>query len=171
MHWILKTRQEAMALPGVKRVDMSNLSDPRMEQIAAMRRQVESIGIQFPMGSDTPTAADVPRLSQAMDALVALEKLAAEMGVAVSLTIYGHADATGHEKRNYEISQARAKTVAAMLYARGSSMPVAIYGLGADYANKEGNGRAADSSSRRIEMRVRLTQAGDATPEVLRQDE
>ena len=38
-------------------------------------------------------------------------------------------DTVGSDKRNYEISQARTRTIAAMLYARGSSIPIAMYGL------------------------------------------
>jgi outer membrane protein OmpA-like peptidoglycan-associated protein len=99
------------------------------------------------------------RLTLAVETLTELESLAASMGMAASLTIYGHADATGTEKRNYEISQNRAKAIAAMLYAKGSSMPIALYGMGAEYADTE-KGKVGHQASRRIELKVRLVQAG-----------
>jgi outer membrane protein OmpA-like peptidoglycan-associated protein len=118
---------------------------------------------------------DAAKLAQAMDTLVEIGKLAGSMNVTVSLTIYGHADATGSEQRNYEISQARARTIAAMLYARGSSIPVAMYGLGAEHASKEvaeaearepneSRSRrktpesAGNQASRKVELRVHLAQ-------------
>jgi hypothetical protein len=58
-----------------------------------------------------------------------------------------------------------------MLYARGSSIPVAMYGLGAEYAGKEGavsepsDSRSrqtpesiGDQASRKVELRVHLAQ-------------
>lgn len=166
MHWILQAHQETLALPGVTRVDMSELSDPRTERISALVKEVEDTVIQFPLGKDMPVPEDRAVLVKAIDALVDLEKLAREMGIVVSLTIYGHADSTGQDKLNFEISQARAKTIAAMLYTRGSSMPVSTYGMGADYASADGRGKP-DQSSRRIELRVHLAQAGAAPLEPL----
>jgi OOP family OmpA-OmpF porin len=170
MGWILEARQEALTLPGVEKVDMSGLVDPRIDELKGKIAQVESTVVEFPLGGDTPVPEDAAKLASAMDTLAEIKKLAGGMNVAVSLTVYGHADATGSDKRNYEISQARARTIAAMLYARGSSMPIAMYGLGADYANREsadaGEVRASrktpgpvgDQASRKVELRVHLAQ-------------
>jgi len=174
MEWVLQARQEALALPGVQGIDMREVSDPRMDQLTAMVHEVQAVSIRFPQGKDTPIPADAPKLIQTVETLVKLEKLAAEMGIAASLTVYGHADATGQEKRNYEISQERARTIAAMLYTKGSSMPIAMYGMGAEYAQKNGTSTTGDENSRRIELRVHLSRAGgaasarDATPDILR---
>lgn len=176
MAWILKAREEARAIPGIEHVDTKNLHDPNMEKIRTMVKAVENVSIEFPTNRDVPVAEDLPKLQKAVDTLVELERLAAEMGFAISLTIYGHADATGLEKRNYEISQARTRTVAAMLYAKGSSMPIAMYGMGAAYPK---GGRAPDApelkagredqASRRIEMRVHLARPASVdTESVLR---
>ena len=168
MEWMLQARQEASVLPGVQGIDMQGVTDPRMERLTSMVHMVENTSVRFPLGKDSPVPEDAPKLGDAVAALVALERLASEMGMAASLTIYGHADATGQEKRNYEISQARARTIAAMLYAKGSSLPIALYGMGAEYAYKhEGQGKE-DQASRRIELRVHLTRAGDAAPDLLR---
>ncbi|MDR1946707.1 MAG: hypothetical protein LBQ51_06025 [Desulfovibrio sp.] len=156
MDWTLEARRKAMVLPGVKDVDIRDLSDPRTAKLAAMMREVEGAGVEFPAGKDTPVPEDLPKLTRLVDTLADMERLAAEMGMAVNLTIYGHADATGTVARNYEISQARAKVIAAMLYARGSGMPLALYGLGADYARRSDG---PDQSSRRIELHVYLSPA------------
>ncbi|MDR0826808.1 MAG: OmpA family protein [Desulfovibrio sp.] len=159
--WTLEARRKAQALPGVKNVEVTELFDPRMTRLARMTKEVASVSVEFPSGKDTPVPEDVPKLNKAVDTLVEIAKMAESMGMSASLTVYGHADATGTDKRNYEISQARARTIAAMLYARGSSMPVALYGMGADYASSGGN--REDQSSRRIELHVRLVQASTAS--------
>ncbi|MDR2160620.1 MAG: hypothetical protein LBO77_00520 [Desulfovibrio sp.] len=158
MEWTLSARQTALALPGVRKVDTGGLADPRTTQLMSMIKLVEGTVVEFPSGKDIPVHEDMPKLTLAVETLVKLESLAARMGMAASLTVFGHADATGTDKRNYEISQARTKTIAAMLYARGSSMPIAMYGMGADYANRE-KGNVEDQASRRIEMRIHLVRA------------
>jgi OOP family OmpA-OmpF porin len=172
MAWILQARQEALALPGVEKIDTSGLADPRIDELRRMIALVEGTAAEFPLGKDVPVPEDAVKLATAIDTLVAIEKLAGSMNVAVNLTVFGHADATGNDKRNYEISQARARTIAAMLYARGSSIPIAVYGLGAEHAAKgeagadsgesrsrrKASGLTGDQASRKVELRVHLAQ-------------
>lgn len=170
MSWIVATREDARAIPGVEAVDVSGVRDPMMEQISAMIAEVENTVIEFPLGKDTPRAADMPKLKKAIDTLVELENITKRMGFTASLTIYGHADTVGDEKRNYEISQARARTVASMLYSKGSSMPVAIYGMGAEHPKAGGQSgeKREDQASRRIELRVHFALSPSARPEMFR---
>lgn len=162
MRWIIDARDKALSLPGVKQVNVEGLADPKMAQIMALAQEIESATIEFPTGQAQPAEVYRPHLAKAVATLVQLENLALEMGLAVSLTIYGHADTTGSDHANYEISRARTQTLAAMLYARGSSMPIAMYAMGSKYPK---GGEAPprrptpDQSSRRIEMRVHLLQS------------
>ena len=165
MEWMLQARQEALALPGVKAIDMREVNDPRKDRLTALVRDIESTVVRFPLNQYNPISADAPKLAAAVDALVELEKLATAMGLAVDLTVFGHADATGDARRNYELSQARARTLAAMLYARGAHLSITLYGMGAEFA-KSG---VADEDSRRIELKVRLSRAVAAPQDILQQ--
>ncbi|MDR1922662.1 MAG: OmpA family protein [Candidatus Adiutrix sp.] len=160
MGWIMDTKERAQSIVGVRSVDVSGLTDPRMAELEALLAEINGVIIHFPVNKDEPTPEDAPKLAAAVDKVAELEQLAAAMQISVSLVIYGHADATGRDKYNYELSQERAKTVAAMLYARGSAVPVSTYGLGAQFAAPaEGAGEAAaNPASRKIELRVRFTQ-------------
>lgn len=167
MDWILQARQIALSLPGVKRVNL-DVRDPRIGRLEELVQSIESTVVEFPLGKDMPAPQDQAKLAQAVTNMVELEKLAKDMGIAVSLTIYGHADAVGSDKRNFEISQERAKTLAAMLYARGSSMPISTYGMGSEYADKtKANTTDGDPASRKIELRVHLSQLPDADPALM----
>jgi outer membrane protein OmpA-like peptidoglycan-associated protein len=152
--WMIMARNKAMFLPGVSSVNMSGLSDPRMDKLREMADQVENTSVFFPVNSDVPYPEDAPKLAQAVDTLVEIKNLAESMGMLTTLTIYGHADPTGTDKRNYELSQGRARTIAAMLYNRGSSMPVYTYGMGSDHFQ---GSSGADANKRRIEMRLQFT--------------
>jgi outer membrane protein OmpA-like peptidoglycan-associated protein len=117
--------------------------------------EINGVVIHFPLGKAAAEPADAPKLQKAVDNLVALEKLAAEMQVSISLVIYGHADFTGSDRRNYELSMDRTKTVAALLYARGSYMPIRNYGMGSEFSQKGESGtQMEDPESRKIELKV-----------------
>jgi OOP family OmpA-OmpF porin len=160
MPWILRARHVALSLPGVKDVDFSGLVDPRMEETQAMIREIESIAITFPLGKDTPVPEDAPKLRRVVDILARLDGLAREMGFDAQLAIYGHADTLGNDERNYAISQARARLLAAMLYAKGSRITVSLYGMGADRNAGPASSPSGRQASRRIDLKVRLTPVG-----------
>jgi OOP family OmpA-OmpF porin len=166
MNWILQARQTALTQPGIGAVDTSKLKDPRNARLMQMVKAVEGATILFPLGSASPNAKEMDKLSKTVTTLVDLERLAAQMGMDVELTIYGHADATGNDKRNYEISQQRAQTLASMLYSHGSSIPISLYGMGAEYADQtcQADGYETD---RKIELRVHLTRTPETDFEML----
>ena len=164
--WILFAQQEARSLPGVRSVDIRGLTDPKAELIFALAKEVENARVEFRVDKDIPEPDYQVSLIKAVDDLAALEKLARGMGIAVNLIVYGHTDSTGQGKYNYELSLARAKVLAAMLYARGSSIPVSVYGMGAEYADKHSLGKS-DQRSRRIELKVQLSRAATSLPELL----
>ncbi len=162
MAWTVQTRDIARTLPGVKSVDSTAVHDPMVERLTALKRTIEAIVIEFPLGQDVPVGPEMDKLTRAADALVEMEKLARSMGFDVNLTVYGHADNIGLAKRNYELSQARTRTLAALLYARGSSIPIAMYGMGSDYPKDGETARetsAEEQADRRIELRVNVVQS------------
>lgn len=175
LSWIVGAREQALTIPGVERVDASGVHDPAMTRLSELVTLIEGSVIEFPFGKDVPLREDLPRLEKAVDALVELDHLTKSMGFTTSLTIYGHADQMGLEKRNYEISQARTRTVAAMLYAKGASIPIAMYGMGSEYpaGGKDGDAERKkpreDQASRRIELRVHLARSVSAGTESILQ--
>lgn len=158
--WQLRAKNKALTLSGVNDVNMEGVHDPQAEKLQGLLRTVESSVIVFPFNKSLPVGEEYTKLQRAVNALVALEHLAKSMGMQVSLTVYGHADKIGTDKSNYEISQARATTIASMLYSQGSSTPIALYAMGAEHA-KDGDvsGTLGDLASRRVELRVHLQQA------------
>ncbi|MDR2387592.1 MAG: hypothetical protein LBE80_08425, partial [Deltaproteobacteria bacterium] len=99
MGWILATREKAAGIAGVNEVDTTALIDPRTKEMESLVGSINGVVVHFPINSDVPIPEDQPALVQAVDNLVALEKLAMEMQMHVNLVIYGHADATGQDRR------------------------------------------------------------------------
>lgn len=163
MNWILQAQQTAMATPGVISVDTSGLRDPRVGELTDLVQSIETATVRFPTGSDVPIPSDQPALNKVVSDLVSLERLARKMGLAVNLTIYGQADATGSDRRNYEISQSRARMIASRLFAQQANIPIVIYGIGADLAQGDGEKRTAGENpdKRKIDLRVRLVRLAE----------
>ncbi len=157
--WMIHARDTAKSLPGIKQVDISRLHDPLIDQVLVLIEEINKTHIRFPLGEATPIDEELVKLEKTVENLVQLEEIAQKNNLSVALTIYGHADATGSEKSNYEISQARAKTVAARLYAKGSNILISIYGLGSEFSknNSKENLKTEDQDSRRIELYVTLS--------------
>ena len=158
--WQTAVSENAMIVSAGRLVDLSGIEDDAdTRELKTLRDRINRVVILFPLGKDQPAQEDAQQLNQAVNDLVELEKLADSMGMSVSLTIYGHADATGSDTRNYDLSQARTKTVAARLYARGSAIPIAGYGLGSEFAARAGGEVKVsdDQASRKIELRVELS--------------
>lgn len=167
--WQLQARAKALALSGVSDVDMSGVFDPLTHELKKLVEIVETTVVVFPFNKAVPVGGEHEKLVMAIDALVALEELAKDMGMTVSLTVYGHADKVGSDKSNYEISQARATTIASMLYAQGASIPLSLYAMGAEHARDgEGVDGLGDLASRRVELRVHLHQALEPQTAVFR---
>jgi OOP family OmpA-OmpF porin len=157
--WVLAAKERAKGIPGVVAINSEKLVDPRSNEMERLVEAINGVVIRFPTNKDEPVPEDMDTLKRAVDNLVALEKLAFEMRMSVNLVIYGHADATGQDRQNFELSERRTKTVAALLYARGSSLPISNYGLGSQFSSRGEDQRPKeDLDSRRIELRVRLNQ-------------
>lgn len=159
--WQTAVGENAMTVSAGRLVDLRGVEDDApTRKLKDLMDRLNQVVILFPLGKEQPVPEDADKLDRAVDDLLELEKLADSMGMSISLTIYGHADATGSDSRNYDLSQARTKTVAAKLYARGSAIPVFNYGLGAEFAARTGGEETAfdDQASRKIELRVDLNQ-------------
>ncbi len=162
--WREAIRERAQTLNTLSGVDISRVEDdPNTLALKELVDKINKVVIFFPLGKDQPVPEDLPKLNLAVKDLVELEKLADSMGLAVSLIVYGHADPSGSQKHNYELSQSRAKTLAAMLYAQDSRIPISTYGMGADFAAEAGQGQdraSTDRLSRKIELKVHVNPKG-----------
>ncbi|MDR2339983.1 MAG: hypothetical protein LBF40_07620 [Deltaproteobacteria bacterium] len=162
--WIMETRERALTIPGVSSLDFTGLTDPRTSQMQELVDEINGVVIHFPLNKADPVPDDQAKLNKAVDDLVALERLCSQMQISVSLVIYGHADAIGQPRRNYELSLERSHTVAALLYTRGSFMPIRNLGMGSRASGSESGENEEDPDKRRIELRV-LVGAEDSAPE------
>jgi OOP family OmpA-OmpF porin len=189
--WTQDVQPQALSISGVNRVDVSGVRDPDNEAAQRLQGEINGTVIHFPMGGSQPVPEDAREFEETIRRLKDLELLTDKMGVAATLTLYGHADCVGSDIRNYEISLERTKTVAARLWMAGSRMTVVNYSFGSDTSRppedpyappdpapargrrsqepvRPGCPATGDPESRKLEFRVRLGNEKDApvlTPE------
>jgi outer membrane protein OmpA-like peptidoglycan-associated protein len=166
--WIERDAPKALAIAGVYRIDVSGVEDPDYRRARSIQRRINRTVIHFPSDSHLPDPESEAEFTRVIGDLRDLEILANRMNVGVTLTLYGHADSTGSDEHNYDLSLRRTKTVAARLYAVGSRMTVVSYNMGSEFSERPGSGgvdgaapapalpRAGSRESRKLEFRVRL---------------
>jgi outer membrane protein OmpA-like peptidoglycan-associated protein len=160
IRWLEPLKEKVLTLSGISRLDLGRVEyDAESLRLKELLDRLNRVVIYFPVEQDQPVPEHRDLLRQTAEDLVALEKLAEPMGLTVSLAIYGYTDRSGQAKHNYELSQARARALAALLYERGSAFTLSTFGLGPDPAEKTGEAapqKAAAQARRRIELKVKL---------------
>jgi OOP family OmpA-OmpF porin len=116
--WIERARQLVPAVPGVERYDDVDLrTQEAVDALEAAAARLDRIEVLFPPSSAVPSAtADLRRARQEAKRVVAA---AADAGTAACVSVMGHADPTGPEAQNKELSENRAREVADDLVAHG----------------------------------------------------
>lgn len=162
--WRENIREQILKMPGISAVDLQNVhDDPDTLKLKALLNEINGVIVFFPVNKAQPVGPDEARLENVAKKLAELEELADSMDLAASLIVYGHADSTGDQRTNYELSQERAKTLAARLYAEQCRIPISLYGMGDDFALDKADPdskRAADPDKRKIELQVHLNRKG-----------
>jgi len=162
--WRENVREQVLKMPGISAVDLQNVNDDTDTlKLKALMSEINGTIILFPVNKAQPVGQDEVKLETAAKKLAELEELATSMDLAASLIVYGHADSTGNQRTNYELSQERAKTLAARLYAEQCRIPISLYGMGDDFAFDKGDPnskRSADPDKRKIELQVHLNRKG-----------
>ncbi len=102
--------------------------------------------IEFETGKATLTESSIPYLNKLLDFLKA--------NPAKEIQIIGHTDATGDEKENLLLSQARARSVATYLQTNGiSPTKISTSGKGESKPLTENNSEEGRRTNRRVEIR------------------
>jgi len=158
--WREDLKEKAAAVSGL-RLDLSGLEDDAASLL--LKELLDRInGVVIHFGQDQALSPENQALlRRTADDLLALEKLAESMGLTVSLVIYGYTDPSSPAQRNYDLSQARARALAALLYERGSAIALSTISLGSGPAveamdDPQAQKKADALARRRIELRVRL---------------
>jgi outer membrane protein OmpA-like peptidoglycan-associated protein len=157
--WINEAQRLARVIPGVVHFRGEQIVDLTLRELLALKEAVEQYTLHFVVDTThlVPGQEEVVRhLSLAVQQLF---KLAQQAGYEARLHIIGHADRTGSERRNRQLSQARADRILAILTSDDiAGTLVRAVAVGSREPRGEEATEADRMMSRMVTFRVALTE-------------
>ena len=128
--WIVQARRLAGVLPGVVRLGEDSLVDidSALQEIAAVREQIEQRSVRFATGSSEITPDQQPELNTVMALIRRLALLSESRKTPAVVEVLGHADQTGTQDINDRLIVARADQVVSALVAIGAERAFVVSG-------------------------------------------
>ena len=158
--WTDILRNRASLLPGIRGLDLSQLTDTDQAEFARLRSAVQMAIVRFPLSSSALTPREADAVRQLAPALRSLIEKSQLLRRSVSIDIVGHSDSTGAEATNQPLSQSRADRVLAQL-TRDGVPETALHsrGVAASEPLRKEENEEARQYNRSVTLRV-----NDASP-------
>jgi len=126
--WLVRVTDRARFVGGVERLDAGRVADNEM---AALAGDIEKQTVLFPVGSTRPETGWRAPVNAVAGLFGQLVRLGREIGRGAGLELVGHADRSGEQGRNRELSLERATAVQERLVSMGiDSSLITIRGAG-----------------------------------------
>ncbi len=153
--WIERSRQLAVVIPGVSRLDLEALHNADLD---ALTNSFHAISLGFVRGTTDLVPSDAPIVAEVIGLARRLNDLALARGERARLEVIGHTDSDGEPAANLPLSRARAERIAAMLSrSELDYVDVVVTGLGSNSPVSGGQTETDKQRNRRVSFRV----AGD----------
>ena len=154
--WIERSKTRAPMIPGIDAFRFVGIrADPSAEQLALVDR-IEGRIIRFASLSDQPVDEDLVVLDTLAGEFVELERMGRADGWIAMISLVGHADVTGTEELNFDLSARRAEKVRDALVRRGMAEDdLRVIGAGSTQP-LTGVDDLPWGSDRRVEVEVEL---------------
>lgn len=113
--WIAEAKRLGPFVPGAFAFDANGVSDPNTAVLETARLQVESIVLKFVVGTTQLSPDGAAAFVDLASSVRALDEAAWAQGGRVRIEVVGHADPSGQDPINMELSSRRAETVRARI--------------------------------------------------------
>jgi outer membrane protein OmpA-like peptidoglycan-associated protein len=154
--WLVRARQLTRALPGITRLDESELLTAETKELLKLKAELQRATILFKVG----TAQLAPGQAASLQTLTGQAKrtltLAAATGRELQIEISGHTDTEGSPELNQRLSQARADYVLNALAASGIPRDrLTTVGVGTTIPLRIENSNVDKQLNRRASFRIK----------------
>ncbi len=149
--WIAETRVAAASLPGITGYNDEQLVNTDQKSWESLSETIESTVFYFESGGNTLVTGQEIKLQEFVATVKELSVLSNLLGRPTRVEIVGHADQTGEEAYNIEISRSRAQFLARQL--AGAHVDEGFYTLLAE-GSKNPIQPEADNAQRAFNRRV-----------------
>jgi outer membrane protein OmpA-like peptidoglycan-associated protein len=118
-NWITQLEEKAPWIAGINRLDESHLQNSNLQELKALKNNLESTTLLFPLGRAELEAGQQTNLAQAEHSIRDLVAQATPLRQSVTVELVGHTDITGVEASNLPLSRQRADQIRAALLRNG----------------------------------------------------
>jgi outer membrane protein OmpA-like peptidoglycan-associated protein len=151
LQWVTEMRRTARFVPGVSALKDDNLLDVD---------RIVNPSLLFVLDRTELAAGQEEKLKQLMADIERLQKLAESMNKSARLEITGHADGSGTEERNAELSRGRAEKIASELNSRlPSKANLSIVAVASKEKLREEVTEADRAANRSVTFKIILSDA------------
>lgn len=131
--WIMNATRKAPSILGLEKIDFDGLIDSELKTIHASVAKIEEFRVYFKTNSIELADGQDGIIEQIAAELKNLHTLATGAAIDYTVQLMGHADSTGTQLRNMELSQRRAQQTRALLAGAGIKDPrVHVLGVGVE---------------------------------------
>ena len=157
--WINDAQWLARVIPGVMHFRLEQVVDLTQRELLGLKEAVEQYSLNFVKDTTRLVPGQEELLSSLSVAVQQLFKVAQHAGYEVRLHIIGHADKTGSEGKNRQLSQERAERVLAVLSSDDiAGTHMRAVGVGSREPLQEETTEADRLTNRRVTLRVVLSE-------------
>ena len=157
--WIHDAQRLARLIPGVMHFRAEQVVDLTLRELLALKEAVEQYTLHFVVDTTHLVPGQEEVLRRLRAAVQKLFKAAQHAGCAAHLHIVGHTDKTGSERRNRQLSQARAERILALLASDDiAGTPLRGVAVGSREPLGEETTEADRKMNRMVTLRVVLTE-------------
>ena len=156
--WIVEARRIVKTIPGITRYQEDNLVDVDLRDINLTREKINQQYLLFNLSETKIEAGHKGILEDLAADMTKLFKLGQVMNKHVRIDIVGHADASGSEKVNMEISTKRANNALSVLVSSGlNAENLTAFGVGSSEPIREEITEHDRKFNRSVRFRVVIT--------------
>lgn len=156
--WITETRRLVRVMPGLDKLDESNLIDTNLSAAQAVKTRIESRVIRFVLDTTELAAGQVDELMAISADIKKVNELAPAAGQRVRVEVIGHTDQLGTEETNLLLSRQRAEVVRLRLFALlGDAVELVPNGVGTGQPVREERTEADKEANRSVTVRIIFT--------------
>jgi OOP family OmpA-OmpF porin len=163
--WDATLRSRALLLPGIRELDLSQLTDTDEAEFERLRKVVEATVLRFPLSSSTLSGSESQSLDRLAGTVRTLLEKSTLLREAVTVEVIGHSDSTGAEATNLPLSASRAERVVAQLARDGvGKNALRSRGVASSEPLRPEENDEARQYNRSVTFRVNVPQANHRAP-------
>jgi OOP family OmpA-OmpF porin len=154
--WIQRARKSVLDLPGISGYQDQNLVNTDLTAVLDIKDRLEKRNIFFEAGLSKPSAGQENIILETVADIHRLDSAAKILNQRFYIELFGHADSSGTDEKNIDLSLDRAESLRQIFVSKGVPVDMTVRGLGSKSPLKEALNSTDRSYNRRVNLKVHL---------------